>query len=255
MTPFKQCVVVSPEMLSFIGPGELSDVPWPPDPVMLQFAGLGDDASPLVAVVRNPQPSNADRQAALVFVVREEAASRLSGDVPADGVWHLPSGLRTLAVAIRDCAAAGAMGETLRLARSIELLCGFLELLSQGALVPVDGDGTMSEPDARRIAAARRMVDERWHEKLTLDGIARACGLNRSKLSRGFRAAYHCTVVDALTERRLTGACRMLEATDLPVSAIGYRCGYLNNASFTRAFARRLGVAPTRWRVARGAAA
>jgi SulP family sulfate permease len=34
----------------------------------------------------------------------------------------------------------------------------------------------------------------------------------------------------------------------LPVSTIGYRCGYLNNASFTRAFSRRFGIAPTQLR-------
>ena len=39
-----------------------------------------------------------------------------------------------------------------------------------------------------------------------------------------------------------------LAASDLPVGSIGYRCGYSNNASFTRAFSRRYGIAPTRLR-------
>ena len=91
----------------------------------------------------------------------------------------------------------------------------------------------------------RRLVDERWHEKLTLDGIARACGINRDKLSRGFRTIYNSTVADVLAENRLSGARRMLLATDLPVATVGYRCGYLNNASFTRAFSRRYGLAPS----------
>ena len=37
----------------------------------------------------------------------------------------------------------------------------------------------------------------------------------------------------------------MLLTTDLPVSSIGYVSGYLNNASFTRAFGRRFGHTPT----------
>jgi AraC family transcriptional activator of pyochelin receptor len=40
----------------------------------------------------------------------------------------------------------------------------------------------------------------------------------------------------------------MLLATDLPVSSVGYACGYLSNASFTRAFSRRYGVVPSRLR-------
>lgn len=91
---------------------------------------------------------------------------------------------------------------------------------------------------------SRRLVDERWREKLTLDGIARACGLNRAKLTRGFRQAFGSSVADRVADRRLQGAHRLLLATDLPVSSIGYR----NNASFTRAFSRRYGVAPTRLR-------
>ena len=69
-------------------------------------------------------------------------------------------------------------------------------------------------------------------EKLTLDQIARSCGINRSKLSRGFRELYRCSVSEALAERRLAEARQQLLATDLPVSLIGYRSGYLNNASF-----------------------
>ena len=62
------------------------------------------------------------------------------------------------------------------------------------------------------------------------------------------------TVADAITDRRLQGAHRLLLATDLPVSSIGYRCGYSNNASFTRAFSRRFGMAPTRLRAIEAAA-
>jgi AraC family transcriptional activator of pyochelin receptor len=62
------------------------------------------------------------------------------------------------------------------------------------------------------------------------------------------------SVADAIADRRLGGARQLLLATDLPVSAIGYKCGYLNNASFTRAFSRRFGQAPTQLRNARLAA-
>ena len=98
---------------------------------------------------------------------------------------------------------------------------------------------------SRRIVAARRLIDECWDEKLTLCQIARRCGINRSKLARGFRLLYGCTVTEALLERRLAEARRQLLSTDLPVGLIGYRNGYNNNASFSRAFCRRFGVPPS----------
>jgi AraC family transcriptional activator of pyochelin receptor len=45
-----------------------------------------------------------------------------------------------------------------------------------------------------------------------------------------------------------------LIATDLPVSLIGYRNGYQNNAAFTRAFGRRFGPSPSSFRNIRMAA-
>lgn len=167
---------------------------------------------------------------------------------------HMPTDLRAIVIALVDCRLPGPARDTLRLAKSIELLCATFEKLAADDLVAADATGELKEVDARRIVAARRLIDERWNEKLTLDSIARACGLNRAKLTRGFRSMFDMTVADAIADMRLGGASEMLRSTDLPVSSIGYRCGYLNNASFTRAFSRRYGVAPTRYRAHRLAA-
>src|SRR3546814_3123521 len=86
------------------------------------------------------------------------------------------------------------------------MLCQFFAALRTGSLVAVEGQPSLSEGDISRIAAARRIVDTRWHEKLTIDNIARSCGINRDKLTRGFRELYHCSVGEALSERRLRQA-------------------------------------------------
>ena len=95
----------------------------------------------------------------------------------------------------------------------------------------------------------RELIDERWNEKLSLEGLAAHCGLNREKLTRGFREMFACSVSEAIAERRLSQASRMLLTTDLPVSSIGYENGYMNNASFSRAFGRRFGVSPSDFRL------
>ena len=143
---------------------------------------------------------------------------------------------------------AGPPLETYRIGKSIELLCETMRALAADALVPVAPDSTLSLADSRRLVAARRIIDEQWAEKLTLDTLARACGMNRAKLTRGFRTLYHCTIAEAIAERRLLEASRALRTTDLPVSSIGYASGYLNNASFSRAFGRRFGVSPSEYR-------
>jgi AraC family transcriptional activator of pyochelin receptor len=228
-------------MVAFIGSGAVPSVDLPGDTVCLAYA-LAD-----ATVATAPAPIDAD----VVLVVTADACLRIFGQLPeASTTWHLPSDVRAIAFAIRDCALPVAARDTLRLAKSIELLCATFEKFGAGSLVPIDGTRALSAVDAQRIVAAQRMIDDHWHEKLTLEGIARACGINRAKLTRGFRAMFDSSIADTIAERRLGGARAMLLSTDLPVASVGYACGYLNNASFTRAFSRRFGVAPTRLRAA-----
>jgi AraC family transcriptional activator of pyochelin receptor len=248
-------IQVSHEMATMVGTGPLPQRPWPSDPVALGFrhGGLGSPAT----VHWHTAPTAvalADQQ--LILLVSADAVHRLFGMTPPAeiGAFHITRELREITLAIRDCALPEAAIVPYRLAKSIELLCDTLLLIAKGALVPVLGESHLSQEDSRRILAARSMIDERWAEKLTLDKLSRACGLNRAKLTRGFREMFDCSIADALAEKRLGGARMMLLSTDLPIASIGYRCGYLNNASFTRAFTRRFGAAPTQYRAERLAA-
>ena len=246
----KHSVIVSPEMTAFVGAGTCDRTLLPPDALLIGFGDVGDP------VVRTLAWRELEGEAhLLVFGVSRSACRRLFADLPKPGGrWYLPSDLRALGQSIVAPEGDIAAADTLRLARSIEMLCQFFAALRTGRLVAVEGQPGFSEGDISRIAAAKRIVDERWHEKLTIDNIARSCGINRDKLTRGFRELYHCSVGEALSERRLRQARTLLAASDLPVASIGYRCGYLNNASFTRAFSRRFGMAPTAMRRMRVAA-
>lgn len=243
----KQRIDVSPEMIAWLGEGALPTADGPADPILFCFAGFEEGGTPSLSCLPAMRAAEVE-DATLIFVVARAACRRIFEVLPVgEGPWILPGELRALVAAIRGCTAPGLARTTLQVAKCIETLCAVFDHLRRDSLVPLAG-GALSELDAARITAARRLIDDRWHEKLTLDGIARACGLNRSKLARGFRAMFDCSVADALTQQRLAGARRMLQQTDLPIKAIGYRCGYLNNAAFTRAFSRHCGVAPTRFR-------
>lgn len=237
-------VDVSAEMLAFVGEGPLPAATWP-EPAI----GFSYRLAPATLAFHSDPNAVSMADADIAFVVSSTACTRIFGALPdAAATWHMPCAMRSIALAIQHCRVSGHPGMTLRVAKCLELLCTTFESLDNATLVPADGAGALRESEAQRIADARRLIDERWHEKLTLDSISRACGLNRAKLTRGFRSTFAMSVGDAITDRRLSGARDLLLATDLPVSSIGYRCGYLNNASYTRAFSRRYGQAPTQLR-------
>ena len=244
-------IEVSPEMTALLGHGSRAGVPLPSDPVWLLFSF----DPPTVRIADSPEADHGEGR--LLFAVARSALLRMGGREPIgqDGRgYHLPTDLRAIAVALRDCDMAEAPRTVYRLAKSLELFCETIRLQREASLVPLAEDGVWSIADSRRLIDAKRMIDERWQEKLTLEMIARACGLNRAKLTRGFREMFACTIAEALAERRLRQASRMLLTTDLPVSSIGYENGYLNNASFARAFGRRFGLTPTDYRTCRVAA-
>lgn len=248
-------IQVSHEMAAIVGTGVLPQHPWPANPAALSFC-YGGVGTPATVHWHAAPNAIVLADAPLVLIISADTVERLFGFVPAGATssFHVTRELREIALAIRDCALPEAARTPYRLAKSIELLCDTLRLIGDGALVPVLGESLLSQEDSRRILAARTMIDERWAEKLTLDKLSRACGLNRAKLTRGFREMYDCSIADALAEKRLEGARGLLLSTDLPIASIGYRCGYLNNASFTRAFTRRFGTAPTQYRAGRLAA-
>ncbi|NUS99520.1 MAG: helix-turn-helix transcriptional regulator [Sphingomonas sp.] len=246
-----EAIDVSPEMLTLVGTGELGEHRWPSNPVAFEVA-FGEGPSNLT-FHDSPTTENlgVTDEARLVLIVARDACDRVLGEVldfSDQSSRYLPSGLNAIAVAIRDCVLPSAASTPYRLAKSIELLCEILNAHREGRFAEVVAPATLSQRDIERIAAARKLVDECWGEKLTLCQIARRCGINRSKLARGFRQLYHCTVTEALLERRLAEAQRQLLSTDLPVGLIGYRSGYNNNASFSRAFCRRFGVPPSDFR-------
>jgi len=246
-----EAIDVSPEMLTLVGVGDLGEHRWPPNPVAFEMGFAEGPLSFLFHGSPSVESLGASIETRLLLIIDRNACERLLGGnlgLADRAVRYLPPEMNTIAVAIRDCALSPAASTPYRLAKSIELICEILDAYRTDRLSEASAPAALTQRDVERIAAARKLVDEHWNEKLTLCEIARRCGLNRSKLARGFREVYQCTVTEALLERRLGEARRQLISTDLPVGLIGYRSGYHNNASFSRAFCRRFGVPPSDFR-------
>jgi AraC family transcriptional activator of pyochelin receptor len=169
-----------------------------------------------------------------------------------DGDFYLPEALSSLVLAAVSPAIEGFARTLYRRAKCQELACEIIDAVARGALTPQASGGALSEAEMERLMTARRIIATRFDEKLTLDIIGRTAGLNRAKLTQGFRQVFGQSVADCIAEHRLGKAAADLAATSRPVSVVGYGAGYLNNASFARAFTKRFGVCPTEYRRAGG---
>ena len=246
----KQRLILDRHMVGFVGRGHVGDCPLPRPAYWMVFSQSETSATLSVGTT----PGDAElHAAALVVVAAETAIERGFGVALTPGRWYLSSNLRAIAAAI-TAESGDRPGCALYLrAKGLELVCETVKQLRTAILVPCSGAANLSELETRRLVAARDLIEARLHEALSLNQIARTCGLNRTNLTRGFRLLNGVSVATFIGNARMVHARTLLLTTDLPVATVGFRCGYRSNASFARAFVRHHDVSPISMRAeARG---
>lgn len=127
--------------------------------------------------------------------------------------------------------------------------------LAQLTLLAVDlgrlvGAGT-TVPDRAAdplVTAVFGVIEERYHEAISLRDVAAAVGLSPGHLTTIVRRRTGRTVQQWIGERRMTAARRLLVETDRTVEDVGRDVGYTDPAYFVRVFRKANGLSPLRWR-------
>ena len=102
---------------------------------------------------------------------------------------------------------------------------------------------------APALAAMHGEPGRRW----TLAELARVSSVSSTVLDERFRAVLGLAPIRYLTGWRMHVAEDLLRTTTLPVATIAHRVGYEAEESFSRAFKRHHGSAPSTWRERSGA--
>jgi AraC family L-rhamnose operon regulatory protein RhaS len=83
---------------------------------------------------------------------------------------------------------------------------------------------------------------------LTVEGLARRFATNRTTLQERFAAVTGRSIMEYVTALRIEVAQGLLRDTLVPVNEVGERTGYADPASFSRAFRKVVGTAPSEYR-------
>ncbi len=94
------------------------------------------------------------------------------------------------------------------------------------------------------LNAMLTLVDERLHEPLTLNDLARAASVTPAHLIRICRAALGDTPVALLWQRRLRRGRDLIERTGLSVAEVAYAVGFSSPYHFSRRFREAYGSSP-----------
>jgi AraC-like DNA-binding protein len=98
------------------------------------------------------------------------------------------------------------------------------------------------------VAEALRLLHDRPAHPWTVADLARATGVSRAALARRFAAETGEPPMGYLAAWRMARAADLLDGGDAPVSRIARDVGYDSPFTFSTAFKRHHGVAPTAWR-------
>lgn len=99
-------------------------------------------------------------------------------------------------------------------------------------------------PSHRAAQLLQQNIDHSW----TVDSLAREVALSRTHLARSFSKQFGIPPMRYLTEIRLTEFTRLIEETDLTVSAASRSVGWRDSRVAASWFRRRFGVAPSQFR-------
>ena len=103
-----------------------------------------------------------------------------------------------------------------------------------------------SAPEHAAVRRARRHLEERWAQPVTLAELAAHAGLSRFELARTFRAQVGLPPHAFQLDLRIARA-RALLAAGEPPAAVAAACGFCDQAHLTRVFKRAVGVTPARY--------
>lgn len=115
-----------------------------------------------------------------------------------------------------------------------------------------DRPGANPEPDCSDLAVQKTMVSyiyQHYQEKITLDEIAAAGNVCRSKCCSIFKHYLQQSPVDFLNAYRLDVSRHLLRQTDVGITQIAGSCGFNHPSYFSKLFLRRYGCTPSEYRL------
>jgi DNA-binding response OmpR family regulator len=126
-----------------------------------------------------------------------------------------------------------------------------LEALNSETVSERIGDApsaSAAQRDRRMFSQAVAILTRQITQPPSSIELARRVGTNQQRLTLIFRDQVGMSAYEYLQQLRLERGRSLLQDTDLQVQLIADRVGYRNAGDFTRAFRRRFGVTPRRYR-------
>ncbi len=131
-------------------------------------------------------------------------------------------------------------------ARSLDLLAGIIQLFADDQH-PDSKQVLLRKSDLDQIVEARDLMLKDLSQNITIPELAKAVGINTTKLKQGFKEIYNQTINEYIRNKRLVVAKDYILEGDLSIKQIAEKVGYRNYAYFSARFRERYGALPSEY--------
>jgi AraC family transcriptional regulator len=115
-----------------------------------------------------------------------------------------------------------------------------------GLLTDVNAQETARQP--AWVKKIKEVLHEHDATSLSWDALAAIAQVHPVHLSRQFPKYFNTTVGDYLKKLRIEQAAGLLAKSGIPLTQIGYECGFADQSHFIRSFKNDVGVTPLQYR-------
>ena len=137
-------------------------------------------------------------------------------------------------------------GAQAMISRILDLL--FIQVLRAWARRRDAAPGWLTGAMDRVVGEAITAIHANPRHPWTVERLAKKSNLSRSAFAERFTSRVGQPPLTYITEVRLSSAADLLLETTEPIGVIATNIGYESEPAFSRAFSRRYGIAPSRWR-------
>lgn len=116
--------------------------------------------------------------------------------------------------------------------------------------VPSEARPYKTKANSVSTISAVDYVQQNLAAKISVESVAKRCGMSKSHFSRTFKKEHGITFQDFLIQQRMNKAVKMLKNSDLHVTQIALAVGYGELSNFTSSFQRTIGIRPSSFRKA-----
>lgn len=103
--------------------------------------------------------------------------------------------------------------------------------------------------DISWLQKGHEYMEIHYAEGITVERVSDYVGVDRTYFTKQFRKVYGITPIQYIQELKMQEARYLLEQTTYTLSEIAHSVGYPDLFSFSKAFKKRLGIAPTQYRL------